>query len=266
MKVRLAEMSWPEVKEALSKPNIVILPMGSTEQHGTQLPLNVDSATATYLAEHAAQKVADENGISALVAPTIDYTDVSVHKMFPGTIGIKVDTLIRIIADIVESFLDQGFSNILALNSHFQNRCSMEAAFRIVADRHPEANLFAVCSIGLGIEIETDENIIKAGLTGMGHALEVETSQSLVIQPQNVHLDKAGIGSRKLPLSEKYIGATGMDNSKGVIFHPGAKGFEKTGTQGDPTKASRELGEKILSVQLNAVAEIIVQIIKGKKE
>jgi len=261
MKVRLDEMIWPEVKEALSKPNIVILPLGSTEQHGTHLPLSVDSATATYLSEHAAQRVAKEHGICAIVAPTIDYADVSVHKMFPGTIGVKVDTLIQMIVDIVESIFDHGFKNILVMNSHRQNDCSVESAVRIVADRRPEVNLFAVDSIDLGLV--PDEKLIKAGRAGMGHALEVETSQSLVTEPQNVQLDKAEIGSRELPLTEKYIGFTGTSKSKGVLYHPGAKGFEKTGTFGDPTKSSREFGEKILSSQINDLTEIIAQIVRG---
>ena len=264
MKVRLAEMSWPEVQEILTKPNAVLLPIGSTEQHGAHLPLNVDSLTATYIAEKTALKVADEHNICVLVAPTVDYTDVSVHKMFPGTVGLKVDTLIRVIVDIIESFLDQGFKNIITLNSHLQNTCSVEAALRTVADRRPNANLFAVNS-ARGLGFEARQGIVKAGISGQGHALEIETSYSLFLQPQNVHLDKAVIGSRQLPLSERYIGASGNDQSKGVIYYSGAKGFEESGTSGDPTMASKETGEKILSASISDLTDIIVQVVKSKK-
>lgn len=265
MKVRLHEMRWPEVKEVLSKPNVIILPIGSVEQHGKHLPVNVDSAIATYVAEHAAQKMGEEQGITAIVAPTINYADVSVHKMFPGTVGVKVDTLIKVIADVVESFIEQGFKNIVALSGHWENRCSIESAIRLVADRHPDARLYVICTICIGMEIETDPKMIKAGTVGMGHALEAETSMSLAIQPQNVQLEEAGIGSRKLPLSEKYIGVTGMDQSKGVLYHPSPAGFEKTGTQGDPTKATKELGEKILALQVKNLADMLVEIVKGVK-
>ena len=266
MKIRLHEMRWPEVKEVLSKPNVVILPIGSVEQHGRHLPVNVDSAIATYVAERSAEKVVKEHGIAAIVAPTIDYADISVHKMFPGTIGVKVDTLIKVISDVLESFIEQGFKNIVALSGHWENRCSIESATRFAADRHPEANLYVICTICIAMEIETSLTMIKAGTVGMGHALETETSLSLVIQPQNVNLKDAGIGSRKLPLSAKHVGAIGMDTSKGVLYHPSARGFEETGTYGDPTKATRELGEKTLALQINNLSEMLVEIVRGVGE
>lgn len=263
MTVRLDEMSWPEVQEVLSKPNAIILPFGSTEQHGAHLPLNTDSACATYIAEYTAQKVTDEHKISVLVAPTIHYTDVSLHKMFPGTIGVKADTLIRMIVDIVRSFLDQGFNNIIALTGHRENDCPLVVALRMIAEDYPKANVFAVCTIDLDFDVRS--GLLKAGVPGMGHALEMETSAALVIEPQNVHLDKAIIGSRELPLSEKYIGSYGKDTRKGVLYYSGAKGFEKSGTFGDPTMASKETGEKILSAMIGNLADIIRQVVQPEK-
>ncbi len=264
MIVRLDEMSWPEVKGVLSKPNAVILPLGSTEEHGAHLPVNFDSSCTTYIAEHAARKVMNENKICVLVAPTIDYTEVSLHKMFPGTIGVKADTLIKVIMDVVGSFLDQGFKNIIALTGHRENRASLEVAFTMIADDHPEANIFAITSVR-GIGFDARPGLVKAGIVGEGHALEVETSMALVIEPQNVHLDKAIIGSRKLPLSPRYIGDTGKDTSKGVIYCSGITGFEESGTFGDPTMASKEAGEKLLSAMIGDLADIIVQVVKPQK-
>ncbi len=263
MTVRLAEMTWPEVKEVVRKPNVVILPFGSTEQHGPHLPLNVDSASATYITEHAAQKVMEEHKIRVLVAPTVHYTEVSFHKMFPGTIGVKMDTLIRMIVDIVNSFLEQGFNNIIAVTSHRENACPLEAALRVVADDYPKAHLFAITTVRLGFDVRP--GLVKAGPEGLGHALEIETSMTLVIEPQNVKLDKAVKSNRKLPLPERYIGVTGGDNSKGIIYHTGVKGFEKTGIYGDPTMASKEEGQKILSAVVNDLADIIVHVASLKK-
>jgi len=263
MTVRLDEMRWPEVQEVLSKPNMVILPFGSTEQHGAHLPLNTDSSIATYLAEHAAQRVADEDSFNVLVAPTVHYTEVSIHKMFPGTIGVKADTLIRVIIDIIRSFLDQGFNNIIALTGHRENDCPLVVALRLIAEDYPKANLFAVCTIDLDFEVRSE--LLKAGVPGMGHALEMETSTVMAIEPQLVHLDKAIIGSRKLPLSEKYLANYGKDMTKGVLYHSGVKGFEESGTFGDPTMASRETGEKVLTAMTNNLVDIIRQIIHPEK-
>ena len=262
MLVRLDEMSWPEVKERLSKPNVIIVPVGSTEQHGAHLPLNVDSVHVTYIAERAAEQVVTDNGIAVLVAPTIDYTDISVHKMFPGTVGVSPDTLVRMMTDIVRNFLDQGFNNIITLGGHHENNCSIETALRIVADKYPNARLFALNSFGLGHSVLPE--LIKAGPKGIGHALEWETSTAQVMQPQNIHLDRAIVGSRQLPLSERYIGASGLDRSKGVLYYTGAKGFEKSGTFGDPSMASREAGETLLSAEINALTDIIMQVAKAR--
>jgi len=72
------------------------------------------------------------------------------------------------------------------------------------------------------------------------------------------------IGSRELPLSERYIGDTGGERNKGVIYCSGIKGFEKSGTLGDPTMASKEAGEKLVSNVISDLADIIVQVVKGK--
>ena len=264
MTVRLDEMTWPEVKELLTKPHAVILPIGSTEEHGGHLPLNVDSATGTYIAEGAAKKVVTEHGINVVVAPTIDYTDISPHKIFPGTIGVKLDTLMKMLVDIIEAFLDQGFKNIFALSAHLENNSPLEVAVRMIKDKRPAANIFAVTSVhGLGFDVH--KTAVKAGLAGMGHALEIETSHSLVIQPQNVHLDRTILGHRRLPISTRYIGATGQDKSKGVLYCSGVEESEESGTAGDPRMASKEEGEQLLSSVISDLADIIVQVVNPKK-
>jgi len=263
MTARLGDMSWTELREVLKKPNVVIIPLGSTEEHGAHLPVKFDSLSATYIAENAAQKVVDEHNICVLVAPTIDYTEVSHHKRFPGTIGVKADTLTRMFRDIVGSFLDQGFNNIILLTAHWENCAPMEVALTMIKDDYPKANLFGLSTMGLGFDVRP--GLVKADIAGTGHALEIETSMGLVIEPEMVHLDRAITGSRILPLSPRYIGKSGKDHSKGVIYHSGLTGFDESGTLGDPTMATKEEGEKILTAIISDVADIIVQIMSPKK-
>ena len=85
MSVRLHEMSWPEVRQLLTKPHAVILPLGSIEEHGAHLPLNVDSANAAYICERAARRVSDEHDLRVIVAPTIDYTESRKNKFFDAS-------------------------------------------------------------------------------------------------------------------------------------------------------------------------------------
>ncbi len=261
--IRLAEMTWPEVKAVLLRKNVVILPVGSTEEHGTHLPLNVDSAEAAFVCELAAGMAEKKyQDISVLVAPTIHYSDVSVHKMFPGTIGIKIDTFISTVEDIVNNFLSQGFQNVIVFVAHVEDNCSVETALRKVVDNAPGARVFAANMVELGREVRA--RICKAGLKGVGHALESETSQCLYIQPQNVKLDKAEIGQRQLPFTEKFVGATGMSKNLGLSYYNQLlnKGWEKSGVDGDPTMASREEGEAIINAMAADLAEIIEQALE----
>ena len=265
MSVKLSEMSWPEVKEVLQRNNVVVIPLGSTEQHGTHLPLNVDHSCAAYMAETAAEKaVSREQNVDVLVAPTLPYTYAAVHKMFPGTVGIKLETLIHVLIEITESFLEQGFSNIILFTTHAQNACPMEAALQIVSERWPKARLVGLSSLALGSKARAGS--CKAGPAGLGHALEAETSMTMVLQPHLVHLDRAIKGSRQLPLSEKHIGPVGFDRSKGVLYYNGVTGFETSGIQGDPSLASPEEGEKLLAGITDDLADIILEVAMGQNK
>ncbi len=259
MKVRLDEMTLFEVRELLKKTNVVLLPLGTTEQHGAHLPLKTDALHATYICENAAKKAMEESDVSVIVAPTIPYTDVAEFKMFPGSVGVKGDTLIRVIYDILETFLDQGFNNIIVLNSHLPNNCAMESAVRLVANEYPEANLWAVSSV-YGLGFDAFPGLVEAGPEGLGHALETETAGVLYMEPQSVYLDRAVLGTRKFPISKRYIGSNGMDRTKGVLFYSGFTGSEESGIHGNPTMATREKGERLITQTISDLADIIIQV------
>jgi creatinine amidohydrolase len=258
--VRMDELSWTDIRDILKKTHVVILPMGSTEEHGGHLPLNVDSYVATYVAERAAEKVMAEGDITVMVAPTMHYTDIAVHRMFPGTIGIKPDTQVKVICEIISSFLEQGFKNIIVLTAHHENNPPVEMALGMINEEHPKAKVFGVTTMGLAFDVRP--TLVKAGLPGMGHALELETSLTMLLQPHLVHMEKVIKGSRRLPLTPRYIGATGSDKTKGIVYRPEPPGFESSGTFGDPTMASKEEGEKAVNSMINDFTDIIKQVAK----
>ena len=101
--MKLDEMRWPEVEELLTKPNVVILPIGATEQHGPHLPLNTDTASTVYFAEQVAHRVTEEHSIRVVVAPAIPYGETRgtppFGQLLPGTISITGDTVIGLIEE-----------------------------------------------------------------------------------------------------------------------------------------------------------------------
>lgn len=263
MDSRLSDLSWPEIAEIQKKPNLIILPIGSTEQHGPHLPINVDSCLATYLAEQAAKKVNTEQPIRVLVAPTIHYTEVDTFKEFPGTIGISLDTEVKLIQEVVRSFVTNGFNNILILNGHSSNTIPINTALRNVSAISPDAGLYAINWWSLG----NLPKILKSPPSL--HAEEMETSACLIAEPDKVDLSKAEAEYPKLSLSEKWVTPDFYGISRCVFYHSRKKypKFGKSmGIMGDATVASKETGEKIVKAVVNDLAEIMVEIVASEKK
>ena len=110
--VWLHELTWEDVSEYLRENDIIIVPCGTTEQHGPAGPLGLDTYVAISLAEDAARQA------GVLVAPPLWYGDSSHHLAFPGTISLRTETLIQVIGDVVRSLARHGFRKILLLNGH----------------------------------------------------------------------------------------------------------------------------------------------------
>jgi len=263
MKMRLSDMRWPEVQDLLKTPHAVLVPVGSTEEHGPHLPINVDSACSTYVAEQTAQKINAANKINIVVAPAIHYVDVSTFDSFPGCIGISPDTEIRLIADIARSLVKNGFKNIVFINGHYLNIVPISAAMHQVSLEYPQAGLFAVDWIGLGAETIMRVRKSKNCL----HADELETSMTLVIQPENVDMSKAVKEVPDYPLSNKW-GEPDIYSRNALLFMSRVKtpcSGSGHGIMGDPTVASRETGEKIANAVVDDLSQIVTEIVASEK-
>ena len=110
--VWLHELTWEEVASYLQGRDTIIVPFGTTEQHGPAGPLGLDGYVAIGLAEDAARKA------GVLVAPPVWYGDSSHHLGFPGTISLRTETLMQIVYDVVRSLARHGFKRILLVNGH----------------------------------------------------------------------------------------------------------------------------------------------------
>ena len=110
--VWLHELTWEEVASYLRGRDTIIVPFGTTEQHGPAGPLGLDTYVAIGLAEDAAKRA------GVLAAPPVWYGDSSHHLGFPGTISVKTETLMQIVYDIVRSLARHGFKRILLVNGH----------------------------------------------------------------------------------------------------------------------------------------------------
>jgi creatinine amidohydrolase len=110
--VWIQELTWQDVDEYLKHDDTVILPIGSTEQHGPAGPLGVDTYAAIALAEDAAKRA------GVLVTPPLWFGDSPHHLGFPGTISLKPTTLMLVVKDIVHTLYQNGMRRFILLNGH----------------------------------------------------------------------------------------------------------------------------------------------------
>jgi len=115
--------TWPEVESYLSSRQSIILPIGSTEQHGPTGLIGTDAITA----EAISAEVGARSG--TLVGPTIPVGMAHHHMAFPGSMTLKPSTLIALIRDYVVSLSAHGFRSVLFINGHGGNIPSVNAAF-----------------------------------------------------------------------------------------------------------------------------------------
>lgn len=124
--MRLDRATWLEVEAYLASKSGIILPVGSTEQHGPMGLIGTDALCAQAIADGAAEAA---GGISA---PVIGYTPAPFNTGFPGTISISEDLFEALAREIIEGLLAQGFGHVYVLNAHGANLAPLH---RVAAGR-----------------------------------------------------------------------------------------------------------------------------------
>lgn len=125
--MKISDMNWSQVETYLKKDDRVLLPLGSTEQHGG-LSLSVDSILAEKIAIDAAEPL----GIP--VFPVVSYGVTPYFLAYPGSISLRVETYTRIVRDILDCLKMQGFRRILIVNGHGGNQPAGSLAIEWMAD------------------------------------------------------------------------------------------------------------------------------------
>ncbi len=179
--VWLQELTWEEVAAYLRERDTILVPFGTTEQHGPAGPLGLDSYVAIALAEDAARKA------GVLSAPPVWYGDSSHHLGFAGTISLRTETLIEVVYDIVRSLARHGFTRILLINGHkWTNLAALTSAARNIRE-------FELPGVRTAV---ADPMYLARGIAGSlkhapeHHAGELEVSQVLYKFPQTIRTEK----------------------------------------------------------------------------
>jgi creatinine amidohydrolase len=217
----------------------VVVAFGATEQHAHHMPL----ATDALLGDHLAHGLADR--LDAFVAPTVRVGCSSHHLAFPGTLSLADDTFGAMVADLVSSLAQAGFSRIVLVPTHGGNFAPLAAAVEKLTDSNRQ-RVVALTDLGVLLQVaQLGEREFGVPLPEGGlHAGEWETSMLMAIHPDLVHMDRAEAG---------YVG----DPQEAIagLFDSGVKSLSETGAIGDPTRASAEHGRRYWETVLDLAVE-----------
>jgi creatinine amidohydrolase len=127
--LKITNLTWKEFAD-INREMVVILPVGSIEQHGLHLPIGNDTIVASKFAEKVAER------INALVLPEISYGFIYTFSKFPGSFGISARTLIHLIQEVCSEIIKEGFRKIVLLNAHDENHEALVLAAKYLSDQY----------------------------------------------------------------------------------------------------------------------------------
>ncbi len=239
----LSELTWPEAKKRFKEVDVALLPVGAIEQHGPHLPLDTDAYDADYLAKEVAKACSSPK---PLVLPLVSYGVSYHHDDFSGTISISNDTLSRLVYEIGASAARNGIAKLLIINGHGGNSPALQYAAQMI---NRDMHIFTAVDTGETSDVDLSS---LSETPNDVHAGEIETSTSLVTRPELVQMDKARKNVPKF--SSHYLN---FSSRRSVEWYARTARISSNGVLGDPTKASREKGEKMWEIMIKNLVELV---------
>lgn len=244
--MKLENSSWAQVEEYFKRKDLVVVPLGSVENHGSHMGLGTDFIVPAELTDML------ENRVEVLSIPSIPFGMADHHTDFPGTLSIGHDGLHLVISRIADQLEKMGTKKIIFINGHGGNTPVLT---RIGLEMEKKGVL---CGI---VEWWVLAGQLRKEWKG-GHAGAVETSAMMYVRPEGVHMELA-MESEPKNLSEDltYGGSNQvLCNGIPVQVPRQIRNIAQSGWFGpdDIQMASREWGE----VMLNEVADFLADFIK----
>lgn len=245
-------LTWKEIKEISEKNDIVIFPIGSTEQHGFHCPTGVDHFNAFELSKKVSSRT------ETLVAPPMPYgSHPYFHYGFVGTLPIRATVQIEFVRDVIKGLVNNGFKKIIIMQAHGQ-WWTLHTAIQEIA---LEVDCFMAVATWWELACETIRKVCE---TDFKHADEVETSVSLALYSDLCDMTKAEPDDSLKPfIDRKFLRPAvhgELINSfpiEAITSVPQESSVMKTGVPGDPRLATKEKGEAIVNTAVDIVVDLI---------
>ena len=231
-------MTWKEAEEAFAANPVILLPMGSIEQHGPQTP----TGDYRYMIE-LARRIAERAG--AISAPTIPWGYSEYFKHFPGCLTLQPETLKAVLLDTLDGFLRFGLDHLVFVCGHKGDMAILEQTARLVKDQY-------------GIRMATIEPLswltpdFLRQLYGVdkvvtGHGSDPMTSLALYLCPDEVRMDLVEPGGASA-YDGRALGLMANLNFEGfpVQLYFDTEEIVPNGVIGDASHASAAVGERLM--------------------
>ena len=254
--IHYGHLTADEAQSASKEGYTLVLPLGAIEQHGPHLPLDADDYQAMRGALEGVTEAREKYGAKVLCLPNIAYGNSYTHAGFPGSISLGFETFISVICDILDQLIGQGFRQFVIANGNGGNRPGVSIAIRKITEKWRQQDVRVIIYVVHVGEIEgppLPEDLadkirqMTPGNEGEMHAGAEETSQILAGREELVRQDLL------IKPVMKSVGWTNMTLDE----------ISDAGSTGDPTKASKEVGELYWKTFRASFAKMLVEISRG---
>ena len=240
--------TWQEVETYLQESDGIIIPIGSTEQHGPNGLIGTDAICAEKIAQGVGAKA------NAMVAPTINVGMAIHHTAFPGTISLRPTTLILYVQDFLTSLAKAGFRKFFFINGHGGNIATLKAAFSQTYDHLDSLNL-----------PHSEQVKCKVGNWFMGKKV-YKLAKKLYGDQEGSHATPSEVAVTQFAYPEAIKSAyLSPDVSKGHSIY-GAKNFRNCYPDGrmgsNPALATPEHGQRFYELAVQELTESYWEFIK----
>jgi creatinine amidohydrolase len=240
------DLTQPEIAKQLQKHPLVMLPVGSVEQHGPHLPTGTDIYSANVIGHAVAERM------DGLVLPGGPLGVTPMHMPFEGTLSMSPDTYIRVVTEICASSAKHGARYLMILNWHEGNIPSLAIA---AEDLHRTYGM-TVLTVQ-ACYVATD--LYGHECNGLTHGGEIEALAVLAYRPELVHLDR-------IDYSSDQSHGSHMDKLRRTrSYQPvltDIRSIAPTGWYGTPEGATAERGEKMLADIADSIAAEATEIFR----
>mgnify|MGYP000885930602 CR=1 FL=1 len=257
----LENLTWPKAKKAFEDTTFVVVPIGSTEQHGPALPVGTDFMIPREIGNRLVKKA------KVIVTPTIPFGYAKYHTTFPGTLSLEEDTLRQVLIDICDDLLKYGTTHILFVDGHGGNLTALRQCGIWLRERCIPSAVAVWWQIAPTID---------PSWQAIGHADYVEVSAMLGVDESLVDMEAAKL-PKNIDLTDKLRtldphstefegGVVGVNLLTADITTTGdLMEFGLTAAKDytiEPSSGTKEMGEKFLEGQADYLAKFIEEFRK----